>query len=62
MILRVSPLPLVAALALSAAAGCAAPKPEPEIASAASQEGYAVTYPQALTDATTSFSQIVFST
>ncbi len=58
MIHRVSPLPLVAALALSAAAGCAAPKPEPEIASAASQESYAVGYPQALTEATTSFSQI----
>ena len=55
---RASPLPLVAALAFSAAAGCAAPKPEPEIASAASQEGYAVGYPQALTAATTSFSQI----
>lgn len=55
---RVSPLPLVAALALSAAAGCAETKPEPEIASAASQESYAVGYPQALTEATTSFSQI----
>jgi hypothetical protein len=57
MIHRASPLPLVAALALSAAAGCAAPKPEPEIASAAAQESYAVGYPQALTEATTSFSQ-----
>jgi hypothetical protein len=57
MIHRASLLPLVAALALSAAAGCAETKPEPEIASSASQEGYAVGYPQALTEATTSFSQ-----
>jgi hypothetical protein len=57
MIHRASLLPLVASLALSAAAGCADTKPEPEIASSASQEGYAVGYPQALTEATTGFSQ-----
>ncbi len=57
MIHRASLLPLVAALALSAAAGCSTPKPEPEIASSASQQGYAVGFPQALTEATTSFSQ-----
>jgi hypothetical protein len=55
---RVSPLPLLAALALSAAAGCSAPRPEPEIASSASQESYAVGYPQALTESTTNFSQL----
>ncbi|MFS8067881.1 MAG: hypothetical protein ACMG6S_16080 [Byssovorax sp.] len=57
MIHRASLLPLVAALALSAAVGCSTPKPEPEIASSASQQGYAVGFPQALTEATTSFSQ-----
>lgn len=57
MIHRALPLSLVAALALSAAAGCSTPKPEPEIASSASQQGYAVGFPQALTDTTTSFSQ-----
>ena len=57
MIHRASLLPLVAALALSAAVGCSTPKPEPEIASSAPQQGYAVGFPQALTDATTSFSQ-----
>lgn len=55
---RASLLPLVAALALSAAAGCVEALPEPMIASSASQEGYAVGYPQALTAATTSFSQV----
>jgi hypothetical protein len=55
---RASLLPLVAALALSALAGCADQVPEPVIASSASQEGYAVGYPQALTEATTSFSQV----
>lgn len=54
---RVSPLSLVAALALSAAVGCSTPKPEPEIASSAPQQGYAVGFPQALTEATASFSQ-----
>ena len=58
MIHRASLLPLVAALALSATAGCADQIPEPVIASSASQEGYAVGYPQALTEATTSFSQV----
>ena len=57
MIHRASLLPLVAALALSAAVGCSTHKPEPEIASSASQQGYAVGFPQALTAATTSFSQ-----
>ena len=57
MIHRASLLPLVAALTLSAAAGCADQVPEPVIASSAGQEGYAVGYPQALTGATTSFSQ-----
>src|SRR6476646_4297949 len=58
MIHRASLLPLVAALALSATAGCADQVPEPVIASSASQESYAVGYPQALTEATTSFSQV----
>lgn len=58
MILRASLLPLVAALVLSAATGCADHIPEPLIASSASQESYAVRYPQALTEATTSFSQV----
>lgn len=58
MIPRASLLPLVAALALSAGVGCADQVPEPVIASSASQESYAVGYPQALTEATTSFSQV----
>jgi hypothetical protein len=58
MIHRASLLPLVAALALSGAAGCADQVPEPVIASSASQQTYAVGYPQALTEATTSFSQV----
>ncbi len=57
MIYRASLLPLVATLALSGAAGCADQVPEPVIASSASQESYVVGYPQALTEATTSFSQ-----
>lgn len=57
MIHRASLLPLIAALAFSGGAGCADQVPEPVIASSAGQEGYAVGYPAALTEATTSFSQ-----